>query len=165
MGDAQRDILHSQLHRNFPRLTRQRQRRPPALLPHHFQIHPPHPAPPPRPQRLHRRLFRCKPSRIPLILILELLAIGSLLRRINPLQKYLPMPLNGPLNPSHLRNVHAHPYDQMALSESAWLGPGFSPAGLLSWRVFRPVSFSRSSISAAHTTEIILISLWLPRKH
>src|SRR5260370_30487463 len=83
MRDTKRHSLHTQLLRNFCRLARNRQRWPPACLPHHFQIHPFHAAPPARSQCLHRRLFRRKTPRIPLILILELLAIFSFSRRIN----------------------------------------------------------------------------------
>src|SRR5260370_24792780 len=83
MSDAERDMLHPELLRNFPRLTRQRQRWPPALLPHHFNVHPPHAFAPTRAQRLPRRLFHCKASRIAFKLVLEPFAILSLPRRQN----------------------------------------------------------------------------------
>src|ERR1700723_2732468 len=67
MRNTQRNPLHPQLVRNLPRLSIQPDRRPPALLPHHLKIHPPHPPPPPRPQSLHRCFLGRKPSCIPFI--------------------------------------------------------------------------------------------------
>src|SRR5579859_1086265 len=112
MRNAQRNPLHAKLFRNLLRLSIQPDRRPPALLPHHLKIHPPHPASPPRPQSLHRRFLRRKPPRIPLILIPKPLAILPLRPRKHPPQKRLPMPLNRPPNPLHLRQIHSHPYNQ-----------------------------------------------------
>src|SRR5579859_2672029 len=109
MRNAQRNPLHAKLFRNLLRLSIQPDRRPPALLSHHLKIHPPHPAPPPRPQSLHRRFLRRKPPRIPLILIPKPLAILPLRPRKHPPQKRLPMPLNRPPNPLHLRQIHSHP--------------------------------------------------------
>ncbi len=123
MRNAQRHTLYSQLLRDFRRLTHDRQRRPPARLPHHFQIHPFHSAPPAGSQRFHRRLFRRKPPRIPLILVFKTLAVFSFSWRINPPQKYFPMALDRPLDALHLRNVHAHSNDQDASS-----APAFGPA-------------------------------------
>jgi YfiH family protein len=114
MGDTERHAFHPNLLRNLRRLARNRQRRPPASLPHHLQIHPFHPAPPTRPQSFHRRLFRRKPPRIPLILILKPLAVLPFPIRINPPQKHFAMPLNRPLDPPHFRNVHPHSNDQVA---------------------------------------------------
>src|SRR5438309_1813486 len=84
MRDAERHALHTDLLREFCRLTRNCQCRPPARLPHHFQIYPSHAAPPARPQRFHRRFFRSEPSRIPLILVPEPFAVLALPRCIHP---------------------------------------------------------------------------------
>src|SRR5260370_32294698 len=83
VGNAQRNVFHAQLIRDLPRLAFERQRWPPALLPPHFNVHPPHASAPTRAQRFHRRLFHCKASRIALKLVLEPFAILSLLRREN----------------------------------------------------------------------------------
>src|SRR6266571_2971038 len=123
MRDAERHALHPKLLRNFRRLTRNRQRRPPARLTHNFQIHPFHPAPPARPQRLHRRLFRRKPPGIPFILVLESLAIFALPYRVDSPQKYFPMALDRSLDAVHLCNVHSHSNDQVPSS-----GASFGPA-------------------------------------
>src|SRR6185437_15326524 len=112
MRNTHYNPLHPQLLRNLPRLSIQPNRRPPALLPHHLKIHPPHPAPPSRSQRLHSRLFRRKPPRISFILIPKPLAILPLRRRIHPPQKRLPMPLNRRPYPPHLRQIHSHPNNQ-----------------------------------------------------
>src|SRR5271167_1472637 len=112
MRNTQSNPLHPQLLRTLPCLSIQTNRRTPALLPHHFKIHPPHSAPPPRPKRLHRRLFSCEPPRIPLILILKPLAILPLRSRIHPPQKQLPMPLNRLPNPVDLRQIHSHSNNQ-----------------------------------------------------
>src|SRR6185369_14928164 len=114
MRDAQRNTLHSQRRRHLRRLSSQRNCRPTAALPHHFHIHPPHPARPPRPQRLHRRFLRRKPPRVPLILVLELLAILSLPRSIHASQERLSMPLDGRLHPLHFRNINPHPNNHAA---------------------------------------------------
>src|SRR5580700_197898 len=112
MRNTQRRPLHPQLLSNLSRLPIQPNRRSPALLAHHFKIHPSHPAPPPRPQSLHSRFLSRKPPRKPLILILESLAILPLRHGVHPPQERLPMPLNGPLNPNHLRQIHAHSNNQ-----------------------------------------------------
>src|SRR6266568_3098933 len=125
MRDAERYTLHPNLLRNLCSLACYRQRRTPARLSHHFQIHPLHPAPPARPQRLHRRFFRRKPPRIPLILVLEPLAVLALPRRIDPPKKHFPMALDRPLDAFHFRNVHAHPNNQDA-SSAPTLGPAVS---------------------------------------
>ena len=113
MRDAQGDVLHAELLCDFLRFTGELQRRTPALLAHHFQVHPTHAAPPARSQRLHPCFFRCESSRVALILVFELLAIIPLLLRIEPPQKRLPVPLDRFLNAVHFRNVHAHPDDQV----------------------------------------------------
>src|SRR5258708_25783017 len=82
--NAQRNVFHAQLIRDLPRLAFERQRWPPALLPHHFNVHPPHASAPTRAQPFHRRLFPCNASRIAFKLLLEPFAILSLLRRENP---------------------------------------------------------------------------------
>src|SRR5260370_21713333 len=120
MRDAERCTLYSQLLGYFRRLACDRQSRTPARLPHHFQIHPSHPAPPPRPQRLHRRFFCRKPPRIPLILILEPLAVLPLPRRIDPPKKHFAVALDRLLNTLHFRNVYAHSINQDASSASAF---------------------------------------------
>src|SRR5882757_3700796 len=109
MRNRHRNMFHSQLVRNLPRFAFQLQRRLPANLPHHFNIHPPHAAAPSRPQRLHRRFLHSKPPRVPFILILELLAVRPLFRRIQPLQKSLPLSPNRSAHPVHFRNVHSQP--------------------------------------------------------
>src|SRR5256885_6199322 len=98
MRNRHRNMFYSQLVRNLPRFALQLQRRLPAHLPHHFNIHPPTTADPSRPQPFHRRFVHRKPPRIPFILILELLEVSPLLRRIQPLQKSLPLPPNRPAN-------------------------------------------------------------------
>src|SRR5260370_29808616 len=123
MRYAERHALYANLLRNLRCLARDRQRRTPARLAHHFQIHPFHAAPPARPQRLHRCFLRSKPPRIPLILVLEPLAVLAFPHRVNSPQKNFPMPLDRPLNAIHLRNVHSHPNNQDASS-----GASFCPA-------------------------------------
>src|SRR5256885_952999 len=109
MRNRHRNMFYSQLVRNLPRFALQLQRRLPAHLSHHFNIHPPHAAAPARPQRFHRRFLHCKPPRIPFILILELLAVRPLLRRIQPLQKSFPLAPNRPAHAIHFCNVHSQP--------------------------------------------------------
>src|SRR5260370_1776092 len=123
MRDAERHTLHPNLLRNLRCFACYRQRRTPARLAHHFQIHPFHPAPPARPQSLHRRFFRGKAPRIPLILVLEPLAVLALPRRIDPPKKHFAVALDRPLDAFHFRNVHAHPNNQDASS-----APAFGPA-------------------------------------
>src|SRR5579859_1705747 len=119
MRNAQSNPLHAQLLSNLLRLSIQPYRRPPALLPHHLKIHPPHPASPTGAQRLHRRFLSRKPPRIPLILIPKPLAILPLRRSIHPPQKHLPMPLNRDANPLHLYPLLSHPNNQsLPLSRS-----------------------------------------------
>src|SRR6267378_6594719 len=152
MRDAEGHTLYSHLLRNFRCLPRDRQRRTPARLPHHFQIHPFHPAPPPRPQRLHRRLFRREPPRVPLIFILEPLAILPFPRRIHAPQKYFSMALDRPLNPLHLGNVHPHSHDHAALLNSCALSGlaetvrAFVVAGLWTRPIFSSFNFGASRL-------------------
>src|SRR2546429_4351477 len=107
MRNRHRNMFYSQLVRNLPRFALQLQCRLSANLPDHFNSHPPHTAAPPRSQRLHRRFLHRKPPRIPFIFILELLAVSPLPRRIQPLQKSLPLPPNRPAHSIHFRNVHS----------------------------------------------------------
>src|SRR5260370_20407901 len=116
-------MLYAELLRNLSRFAFQRQRRPPALFPHHFQVHPAHSASPARTQRLHRRFFCRKPPRIPLILVLEPLAVFSFSWRINAFQKDFPMALDRPLDALYFSNVHPHSNDQDSSSS-----PAFAPA-------------------------------------
>src|SRR2546421_6218069 len=118
MRNAERDTLHSELLRDFCRLTRDCQGGTPARLPHHFKIHPFHPAPQACPQRIDRRLFCRKPPRVPFVLVLEPFAVFALPRRVHPLQKHFTIALNRPLDPLHLGNVHPRPHDHAVLSDS-----------------------------------------------
>jgi len=118
MRNTQRHALHSQRRRHLRRLPSQQNRRSTSALPYHFHIHPPHTARPSRPERLHRRFLRRKPPRIPLILILEFLAISTLPRRIHPPQKRLAMALNRPLHSIHFRNINPHPHNHAAPSST-----------------------------------------------
>ncbi len=105
----------------------QRNRRPSATLPDDLHIHPSHPATPSCPERLHRRLFRRKPPRKPLIFILESLTVLPLRRRIQPPQKGLPMPLNRRLHPPNLRDVNTQPDDQSSSGGAGILPAFFDP--------------------------------------
>ena len=112
--DAQRNVLHAELSRNFSRLAVKRQSRPPAGFPHDFQICPTNAAPPARPQRLHRRLLRRESPRVALVFVFELFAVFALLFRIYAPEKNLTVALDGALYAVHLGNVHAHSDDQDA---------------------------------------------------
>src|SRR6266702_995020 len=114
--DAQRDMLHSELLSNFPRLVLHGERRPAAGLSHHLPIAPAYPASPPCSSSLHCRFFCRKPSGVAFVSVFELLAVLSFLRRVHSSQKYLTMALNRRLDAAHLGNVHAHSYDQDASS-------------------------------------------------
>jgi len=89
--DAQRDIFHAKLLAIFPAS-------PPSSSVGRRSLPAPLPNPPiftprrqPVPMRLHRRFFCRKPPRIPFVLVLELLAVFSFLRGINPSQKHFPI--------------------------------------------------------------------------
>src|SRR5437879_10383127 len=107
MRDAERHALHTELLRNFRRLTRYRQGGPPAHLPHYFQIHPSHAAPPACSQRLHGRLFCRKSPRVAFVLILEPLAVLALPARIHSPQEYFAVAANRPLASLPLRDAPA----------------------------------------------------------
>ncbi len=102
----------AKLRRDFRRFASQRQRWPPALLAHDLQIHPAHPAPPARSQRLHPRFFCGKPPRVAFIFVPELFAVFAFFLRVQAPQKRFAVALDRRPDAVDFGNVHSHPDNQ-----------------------------------------------------
>src|SRR5258708_13507164 len=114
MSNADRDILHAQPIRYFPRLALQLQGRPSAGQSLHFNIDPANATAPASSQRFRLRFLYSKTPGVSLVLILELLAIRALFFRKNALQESFALALHRTSNPLYFLDVDSHPNNHPA---------------------------------------------------
>src|SRR5258708_39725320 len=108
MSNADRNILHAQSIRYFPRLALQLQGRPSAAQSQHFNIDPANTTAPAGSQRFHRRLLYSKTPCVSLVLVLELLAIRALFFSKNAVQKSFALALHRAFDTLYFLDVDSH---------------------------------------------------------
>src|ERR1700752_500387 len=82
----------------------------------HFHVTPAHPVSPARAQSLESRFLGRKPRCVPLRLVLELLAIGDLVRSEKALGETLAMPVQHAFPAERLRNIDPGAHDHLDCS-------------------------------------------------
>src|ERR1700730_10338745 len=111
---AHGDIFHPHPIGNLLRLALQRHGWPSTSLSHYLYVHPAHAVAPSGSQSFHRRFLYRESSRVALVFVLELFAVGHFLQRVDASQKAVALRFNHCAYPRHFRDIDSHSYDHMA---------------------------------------------------